>query len=704
VLIVYLDLESHLREGQSPSGRWDRKLHAKLVRRLRESGARAVVFDVLFSGADPDPVADAALAEEFRRGPPVFLAAETVRSGAVLADGSGARQRRLLLPHEPLREAAAGWGLAESAVDSDLVARELFEGLTREGVLSLPVAVARANGVELRSGARRWLRYQGPPLSLAHVSYSQALRVEETPDELFRGKIVLVGSRPAAGAVEDRRDEFRNPYRHWGDPDRFMPGVELQGTALLNLLRGEWLERLPVGVEAVLLMVSAVGLTVWMARASPVKALGLAVGTWVGLSGVAWLGFRSGSWFPWMLPGMVQIPMALGVSWILGFADWYREKRRLEERMQQLRRLETIGSLAGGLVHDLNNALGPVLMGLGLLKNRPMDPASQRMFQLMEGSVQRGVDMVRHVLLFARGHEVERLPVSMSVLLQELVVFLRGTLPARIEVNLLAPRGLWPILGNGPQTHQVLLNLCLNARDAMRHEGELIVSAENLEMSAEEGAGFRPKLAPGRYVVVTVCDSGEGMPIEVQTRLFEPFFTTKAEGRGNGLGLSTSLRLLELNRGGLRFESEMGQGTTFEVALPAAGDLPGVAALDAPKEIPAGRGEIVALVEPEEAFRGLLVDTLTAHGYRVVIGSTLAPLTSAVDLILYGGDDLDSVACTWLLGIRAQRGEPLLPILLTGQEALGLATSGQLGPVLVALPRPFRIETLLRRVRGLLDG
>jgi DNA-binding response OmpR family regulator len=148
----------------------------------------------------------------------------------------------------------------------------------------------------------------------------------------------------------------------------------------------------------------------------------------------------------------------------------------------------------------------------------------------------------------------------------------------------------------------------------------------------------------------------------------------------------------------------MGQGTTFEVALPAAGDLPGVAALDAPKEIPAGRGETVALVEPEEAFRGLLVDTLTAHGYRVVIGSTLAPLTSAVDLILYGGDDLDSVACTWLLGIRAQRGEPLLPILLTGQEALGLATSGQLGPVLVALPRPFRIETLLRRVRGLLDG
>ena len=244
------------------------------------------------------------------------------------------------------------------------------------------------------------------------------------------------------------------------------------------------------------------------------------------------------------------------------------EKKRLETMVLQAQRMESLGALASALAHDLNSALAPILMGLRALQQRCVDEESLRWLTLMHMSAERGKDLVERVLAFARGAEGERVPLKMTDLVGDVACILKETLPENIGLQVRVPNDLWRVIGDATQIGQILMNLCINARDAMPAGGKLMISAGNRYLAEEE-----KRLAPGdlrrRYVRVTVADTGGGIPREIIDRIFEPFFTTKEKGKGTGLGLSTVLSIVRGHGGFISLFSKVGKGTEFKVYLPA---------------------------------------------------------------------------------------------------------------------------------------
>ncbi|MDM7949326.1 response regulator [Hydrogenophaga sp.] len=273
---------------------------------------------------------------------------------------------------------------------------------------------------------------------------------------------------------------------------------------------------------------------------------------------------------------------------------------KLIER-QQLRsqRLESLGTLAGGVAHDLNNALAPVLMGMAMLKEQY--PEEPRMFDMIRASAQRGADMVRQLLTFAKGVEGERVPVSPERLVHELHSLMRGSFPKNIQLQVDSGVGVPMVIGDATQLHQILLNLCVNARDAMLDGGVLSLGAQSIEIDAGYARSV-PDARPGLYVCWRVSDTGSGIPPEVLDRIFDPFFTTKSPDRGTGLGLSTVLGIVKSHGGFVQVYSPPGCGATFSVYLPA--DVSGnVAAAPEAASVFRGQGETVLFVDDEAAVR-----------------------------------------------------------------------------------------------------
>ncbi|MBN8248610.1 MAG: CHASE2 domain-containing protein [Verrucomicrobia bacterium] len=749
VMLVYLDRESYLREGQSPDAPWSRGLHAALVRRLTAARARTVVFDIVFDGPGAAASEDRALQEAIRSNGRVVLAAEL--NGWQREAGSGPAVTSLspVLPHAPLLEAAAGWGLASLQVDEDFTVRRYFPGLDRGELPSLTEAAARSAGAapEPVRGATPgglWLRYQGPPLSLPHVSYSAALRRDEVPDEVFRDRVVVIGARPMITGFTERRDEFRNPWPAPGHGVASMPAVEVHATQIANRLSGGFLTRPSPRPERIGLLLTAVLVPGLLFRFRPAAAAGVALLLellWIGTAVVLFA--RGNLWYPWLLVAGVQIPGALAGTVLFHSVDWYRQRRRLEaarreaearireqaalldkaqdailvqqcagavtyvnpaaERLSgwmreewirgtaapavfakagaallqareecdatgewtgelewvtprgdvrtvqsrwtlirtpsgqpasrllintditerrrleaqflRAQRLETVGHLAGGMAHDLNSALAPVLMGIQLLRRDTRDAEALQMLEAMEANTRRGAEMVRQVLHFSRGASDARRPVQPAPFLAELERLVRQSFPHSIAVRRLCPADLWTVEANPTQLHQVLLNLCINARDAMPQGGELTLAADNVALGPQEAAGI-PGGHPGEFVMWVVGDTGVGIPEEVRVRIFEPFFTTKAPGQGTGLGLSTVARIVGAHGGFLSVSSEPGAGTLFEVYLPRAVSAPAPDGLPAPAAAPAGRGECVVILDGNQAVGGLLAEALTAQGYQ----------------------------------------------------------------------------------------
>jgi PAS domain S-box-containing protein len=292
------------------------------------------------------------------------------------------------------------------------------------------------------------------------------------------------------------------------------------------------------------------------------------------------------------------------------------EKRKLEERFLRTQRLENIGTLASGISHDLNNILAPMLMAAGLLKDKLTEPRDQAFVTMIEHGAQRGAAIIRQLLTFSRGVEGEKGNVQIRHLMSEMVDIIRETFPRNIEVDCQAPADLWAVKANATQLHQVLMNLCVNARDAMPKGGRLSLTAENADVTAEQ-AKSNPQAKPGRYVKVTVADTGEGIPKENVDRIFEPFFTTKGVGQGTGLGLSTVLGIVKNHGGFLTVQSKPSKGSRFEVYLPVAADPQAVSA-EASATEPFGHGELVLLVDDEAPVREALQHLLESHKYRVL--------------------------------------------------------------------------------------
>ncbi|HEY3913167.1 MAG TPA: response regulator [Verrucomicrobiae bacterium] len=298
-------------------------------------------------------------------------------------------------------------------------------------------------------------------------------------------------------------------------------------------------------------------------------------------------------------------------------AEEREEKKQLEAAFLRAQRMDSIGALAGGIAHDLNNALAPVLMSVELLKNCDDEEVRGRFLDVITSSAQRATGMVKQILGFARGHNGAG-PVSVGNIIREMAKILRDTFPKSISISVKpGSEELWQTQGDATELHQVLLNLCVNARDAMPKGGRLTVSSQNLSLDDADARNL--KVAPGPYVVLSVGDTGCGIPVEVLPRIFEPFFTTKLPDKGTGLGLSTVAGIVRHNGGCIDIKTEVGKGTEFKVYLRAAvtaappAEIPSLGA-----DLPTGHGELILVIEDEEAVRELTKTTLETYGYRVV--------------------------------------------------------------------------------------
>jgi PAS domain S-box-containing protein len=303
-----------------------------------------------------------------------------------------------------------------------------------------------------------------------------------------------------------------------------------------------------------------------------------------------------------------------GVCFVLDLT----ERKKLEAQFLRAQRMESIGTLAGGIAHDLNNILAPILMSIDVLKLTATDPQTATILETIGVSAKRGADIVRQVLSFARGVEGEKIEVQPKHLLKDLEHIIKDTFPKDIRLHFSIPAETWTLLGDPTQIHQILLNLCVNARDALPNGGNLTIAAENCVLD-EQYVAMNLQSKAGRFVLISVTDTGTGIPPAVLDKIFEPFFTTKDLNKGTGLGLSTVMAIVKSHDGIINVYSEPGKGTTFKVYLPAletASEAQGKQTQSV--DLPRGNGETVLIIDDEASVLAITGKTLQAFGYRVL--------------------------------------------------------------------------------------
>ncbi len=384
------------------------------------------------------------------------------------------------------------------------------------------------------------------------------------------------------------------------------------------------------------------------------------------------------------------------------------EKKKLEAQFLRSQRMESIGTLAGGIAHDLNNVLGPIIMAVDLFKLKMTDPQDLELLDTVAVSARRGADMVRQVLSFARGLEGQRTVVQPQQLMREVQRIARDTFSKFISIQVSAPDDTWNLLGDPTQLHQVLLNLCVNARDAMPNGGTLSLSASNQRIDSQYAA-MHPDAQPGVFVVLEIADTGTGMTQEVQGKIFEPFFTTKEIGKGTGLGLSTTLAIVRSHNGFVTVESAPGKGTKFRVYLPAELEDGEASHGEGNCDFPRGHEELILLIDDEASVRSITSQTLLAFGYRVVTAvdgaEGVAKYAQHMREIAAVVTDMMMPVMDGVATIRAlSRLNPDVQII----AASGLATKGAEAEAAGAgvkffLPKPYTASSLLVALRDVLQ-
>jgi two-component system cell cycle sensor histidine kinase/response regulator CckA len=395
---------------------------------------------------------------------------------------------------------------------------------------------------------------------------------------------------------------------------------------------------------------------------------------------------------------------------LIGVGTDITEKRKLQEQFLRSQRLEGIGMLAAGIAHDLNNVLTPILMAGPMLRVRATDPLDQRLLKTLENSAERGAALVRQILAFAHGTTGEPRLMQIKHLARDIVEMIEETFPKAIKLETHFPADTWPIRANPTQIHQVLLNLCVNARDAMPRGGTLRLRTTNRPLDPAQALAI-PGARAGNFVTIEVEDSGTGIAPETLKHAWEPFFTTKETGKGTGLGLSTVRGIVESHQGFVELETAVGRGTTFRVSLPAAeADTP-ADSRTAPPFLPRGDGQLLLLVDDEATNRDVTHATLARYGYRVLAASSG---TEAVSLFIPRADEirllitdlhmpnLDGASLTRILQ-RIKPGLKVLAISGLTSEPTGGATEKPDQFANDYLPKPFKPESLLLKIHQLLQ-
>jgi len=323
---------------------------------------------------------------------------------------------------------------------------------------------------------------------------------------------------------------------------------------------------------------------------------------------------------------------------VLGLFRDLTERKQLERQFLRAQRLESIGTLAGGIAHDLNNILAPILMAGPIFSQEVKSAIGQQLLATVETCARRGADLVRQLTTFAQGLDGEKGLFQSSHLFREVSEIVGETFPKAIRLKYQIPADLWLILGVPGQIHQVLLNLVVNARDAMPEGGCLTLAAENIRLD-EAAPRLIPGANPGPYVMFRVSDTGAGIAPEIADQIFDPFFTTKGQ-KGTGLGLSTVLGIVKSHGGFIQFTSPPGQGTEFKVYLPAnVREAAARGALPSPT-LPQGHGELVLIVDDEAELRSVMQRALQTNGYRTLTAHNGA---QAVALYSNQGQDISLV-------------------------------------------------------------
>jgi PAS domain S-box-containing protein len=383
------------------------------------------------------------------------------------------------------------------------------------------------------------------------------------------------------------------------------------------------------------------------------------------------------------------------------------EKRKIEVQFMRAQRMESLGILAGGIAHDLNNILTPIMLSIDMLKSLSADPHSRSILETIELSARRGSDIVQQVLSFARGMEGQRIVIQPKYLLKDIEHIVADTFPKDIRLSMSLPHETWTILGDPTQVQQVLLNLCVNARDAMPNGGTLSIKTENC-LADEHYVAMNRQARTGAYVAICVTDTGVGIPQDILDTIFEPFFTTKELGKGTGLGLSSVKAIVKNHGGFINVYSELGRGTTFKVYLPAQ-----EAICEVPDEtreetsLPRGSGQMILVVDDEASILSITSDTLLAFGYQVVTASNGA---EAVAIYAQQKDKITTILTDLSMPVMDGRAT-IYALLKINPKAKIVAMSGMDEADSVAkastagvkhfISKPYTAATLLKTLRAM---
>jgi two-component system, cell cycle sensor histidine kinase and response regulator CckA len=385
------------------------------------------------------------------------------------------------------------------------------------------------------------------------------------------------------------------------------------------------------------------------------------------------------------------------------------EKKKIEALLNRAHRLEAIGRLAAGIAHDLNNILQPITMASEILRRKSRDEAEQRYIEIINSSAQRGAQLVKQVLTFSKGISGEKGIVQVKHLIREVETILKETFPKNIKIEVDIQKDLWAVVADPNQIMQVLMNLCVNAKDAMPNGGKLAIKAQNLTLDNHYATQI-PGIKPGPYILITVEDTGVGIPAEIIDKIFEPFFTTKEPEKGTGLGLSTVNNIIKEHDGFINVYSEVGQGTIFKVYLPASSGEIKPAIEEIAEEIPVGDQELILIAEDEAPICLMIKTVLEDNNYRTITANNgaeaLVKFIQNKDEIALIITDLEMPVMDGVELIKTVRKiEPKSKIIATsGLDTPTALLDEVVKNISVFIQKPFDAKTLLKETARVLKS